>query len=129
MTENLIMSSESIWVLVHFVPTLHLALSLLWRAVRDLKERAQPLVPRGLLTICSYIKISRAAPWLNEESAPLESFNNTLWILSRCKRSIFQRKFCFNSILFSYTFDYFVLVNTFCGWQISEGEIKKENSM
>lgn len=37
-------------------------------------------------------------------------------VLSRGKRSSFQRKFSFISILFSYTLDYFVLINISQGW-------------
>ena len=50
-------------------------------------------------------------------------------ILSRDERSSFPRKFSFISILFSYTFDYFVLINLSHGWQITEGQIEKENSI
>lgn len=68
------------------------------------------------------------APWLNEESAPLENFNNTLLDSLQVQKVKFPKEILFQ-LLFSYTFDYFVLVNTFCGWQITVGEIKKENSM
>ena len=65
--------------------------------------------------------VSKSWTWLKRLSSHV--------ILSREKRSRFQSKFSCVSILFSDTFESFVLINVSHGWQITEGQIEKESSI